>query len=241
MGPIGVKAHLAPFLPSHPVVSSNKHEQAIGPVSAAPWGSADILTISWVYIKMMGAEGLKKATAVALLNANYMCKRLETHYDILYRGKNGFVAHEFIVDLRGYKKVGIEAEDVAKRLMDFGFHAPTLSFPVPGTLMIEPTESESKNELDRFCEALIKIRHEIREVEEGRMKAEDSPLSHAPHCQQVVIATDWNRKYTREEAAYPLAFVRRNKWWPTVGRVDNVFGDRNLICTCPPIEDYAEM
>lgn len=242
MGPIGVKAHLAPFLPSHPVVPAcNPHPEALGAVSAAPWGSASILLISWTYIKMMGGDGLTRATAVALLNANYMAKRLEKDYSILFRGKSGLVAHEFIVDLRGFKKSGIEAEDVAKRLMDFGFHAPTLSFPVAGTLMIEPTESESKAELDRFCDALLKIREEIRDIEEGRIKAEDSPLVHAPHPQSVVISSTWDRKYTREQAVYPLPFVQKNKWWPTVGRVDNVFGDRNLVCTCPPTEEYAEL
>jgi len=171
-----------------------------------------------------------------------MASRLKNHYKILFTGTHGLVAHEFIIDLRPFKETtGIEAEDVAKRLMDFGFHAPTLSFPVPGTLMIEPTESESKAELDRFCDALLKIRQEISDVQEGRLKAEESPLTHAPHPQHVVITTEWNYKYTREEAAYPLPFVRKNKWWPTVSRVDNVYGDRNLICTCPPVEDYAEM
>jgi len=190
---------------------------------------------------MMGADGLRMATAVALLNANYMAKRLESHYPLLYKGKNGLVAHEFILDLRGFKKVGIEAEDIAKRLMDFGFHAPTLSFPVPGTIMVEPTESESKAELDRFCDAMIKIREEISDVENGKFTADDSPLTHAPHPQHVVISSEWKHKYTREEAVYPLPFVRKNKWWPTVSRVDNVYGDRNLICTCPPVSDYSEL
>eukprot|EP01125_Pyxidicula_operculata_P002391 TRINITY_DN12269_c0_g1_i1.p1 TRINITY_DN12269_c0_g1~~TRINITY_DN12269_c0_g1_i1.p1 ORF type:complete len:984 (-),score=282.56 TRINITY_DN12269_c0_g1_i1:142-3093(-) len=238
MGPIAVAAHLAPYLPSHPVVSSNDHSDALGPVSAAPWGSADILTISWVYIKLMGSLGLIKATQVAMLNANYMAKRLEKHYPILYKGKGDLVAHEFIIDLHQFKKVGIEAEDLAKRLMDFGFHAPTMSFPVVNTLMVEPTESESKEELDRFVDAMIKIREEIRDVEEGRVKSEDSVLKHAPHTQYVVISSEWNRKYTREEAVYPLPYVRKNKWWPTVGRIDNVFGDRNLICSCPPLSEY---
>jgi len=238
MGPIGVAAHLAPFLPSHPVIACNPKPEAMGPVSAAPWSSANILTIPWVYIKTMGTKGLEKATQVAMLNANYMAKKLENHYPILYRGKHGFVAHEFIIDLRNFKKIGIEAEDVAKRLMDYGFHAPTMSFPVANTLMVEPTESESKAELDRFVEAMISIRNEISDVEKGKIKAEDSPLTHAPHTQDVVISSDWNRKYTREQAVYPLAYVKQNKWWPTVGRIDNVYGDRNLICSCPPLSDY---
>eukprot|EP01124_Arcella_intermedia_P031113 TRINITY_DN6943_c0_g1_i1.p1 TRINITY_DN6943_c0_g1~~TRINITY_DN6943_c0_g1_i1.p1 ORF type:complete len:1010 (+),score=242.58 TRINITY_DN6943_c0_g1_i1:33-3032(+) len=238
MGPIGVAAHLASFLPSHPVVSPNTSPDAMGPVSGAPWSSASILTITWAYIKMMGGRGLEKSTQVAILNANYMAKRLESHYPILYRGKDGLIAHEFIIDLRSFKKIGIEAEDVAKRLMDYGFHAPTMSFPVANTLMVEPTESESREELDRFVDALINIRGEIRDIEEGKIKAEDSPLAHAPHTQDVLIVTEWNRKYTREQAAYPLPYVKRNKWWPTVSRIDNVYGDRNLVCSCPPISDY---
>eukprot|EP01123_Difflugia_compressa_P011060 TRINITY_DN4260_c2_g2_i1.p1 TRINITY_DN4260_c2_g2~~TRINITY_DN4260_c2_g2_i1.p1 ORF type:complete len:663 (+),score=129.33 TRINITY_DN4260_c2_g2_i1:2397-4385(+) len=238
MGPIGVAEHLAPFLPSHPVIPCNPYSEAMGPVSAAPWSSADILTITWVYMKMMGTEGLEKATAVAMLNANYMAKRLEDHYPVLYRGKNGFVAHEFILDLKHFKKIGIEAEDIAKRLMDYGFHAPTMSFPVANTLMVEPTESESKAELDRFVDSMISIRQEIRDIEEGRISADDSPLRYAPHPQEVVISSEWDRKYTREQAVYPLPHLKQNKWWPTVARIDNVYGDRNLICSCPPLTDY---
>jgi len=238
MGPIGVAKHLAPFLPSHPVVTSNSDPKAMGPVSAAPWGSADILSISWVYIQMMGSAGLKAATQVAMLSANYMAKRLEGHYPILYRGDSGFCAHEFIVDLRHFKAIGVQAEDLAKRLMDYGFHAPTMSFPVVNTLMIEPTESESKPELDRLCDALIDIRKDIRDIEEGRVSADDSVLRHAPHTHDVVVATTWNRSYSRERAVYPLPFVRRNKYWPTVGRIDNVHGDRVLICSCPPMSEY---
>jgi len=238
MGPIGVAAHLVPFLPSHPVIPSHPSPQALGPVSAAPWGSADILTITWMYIKMMGAEGLQKATAIAILNANYMAKRLEAYYPILFRGKNGFVAHEFIIDLRHFKKIGIEAEDVAKRLMDYGFHAPTMSFPVANTLMVEPTESEPKAELDRFIDSMISIRNEIKLVEEGSMKPEDSPLCNAPHTQDMLLTVEWNRPYSREYAAFPLPHLKQSKLWPTVGRVDNVYGDRNLICSCPPLSDY---
>jgi len=238
MGPIGVAAPLVPFLPSHPVIPAHNSNQALGPVSAAPWGSADILTITWMYIKMMGAEGLKRATAVAILNANYMAKKLETHYPILYRGKNGFVAHEFIIDLRSFKKIGIEAEDVAKRLMDYGFHAPTMSFPVANTLMVEPTESEPKAELDRFIDSMISIRKEIKQIEDGNVKAEDSPLTNAPHTQDMLLVAEWNKPYTRDYAAFPLPHLRQSKFWPTVGRVDNVYGDRNLICSCPPLTDY---
>jgi glycine dehydrogenase len=238
MGPIGVAEKLVPFLPSHPVISCHDPTQALGPVSSAPWGSADILTITWMYIKMMGAEGLQRATAVAILNANYMAKRLETHYPILFRGKNGFVAHEFIIDLKNFKKIGIEAEDVAKRLMDYGFHAPTMSFPVANTLMVEPTESEPKSELDRFIDSMISIRKEIQEIEDGKVKPEDSPLTNAPHTQDMLLIADWKKPYSREYAAFPLPHLKQNKFWPTVGRVDNVYGDRNLICSCPPLTDY---
>jgi glycine dehydrogenase len=239
MGPIGVAPHLAPYLPGHPVVPVGGG-QAIGPVSAAPWGSALILTIPWVYIALMGGDGLREATRIAILNANYMAARLRTHYPILYTGKNGHVAHEFILDLRPFKASGVEAEDVAKRLMDFGFHAPTMSFPVPGTLMIEPTESESKAELDRFCEAMIQIREEIRAIEEGRSDRADNPLKHAPHTAAAVTRDAWNRGYSREQAAFPLPWVREGKVWPAVARIDNVYGDRNLVCICPPVEAYAE-
>ena len=239
MGPICTAAHLAPFLPGHPVIPTGG-DQAIGPVSAAPWGSASILTISWVYIALMGADGLRRATEMAILNANYMAARLSEHFPILYTGENGRVAHEFILDLRPVKaSAGVEAEDVAKRLMDYGFHAPTLSFPVVGTLMIEPTESESIAELDRFCDALIAIRGEIREIEEGRMDRHDNPLKNAPHTAEAAVAPEWTHGYSREQAVFPLPWVRERKFWPYVARIDNVWGDRNLVCACPPIETYA--
>ncbi|WP_447975221.1 aminomethyl-transferring glycine dehydrogenase [Nitrospira sp. Kam-Ns4a] len=236
MGPIAVAAHLAPFLPSHPLrrVGGAK---AIGPVAAAPYGSASILPISWVYIALMGAEGLTKATQVAILNANYMAKRLEKHYPVLYTGQHGYVAHEFIVDVRQFKETaGVEVNDLAKRLMDFGFHAPTMSFPVAGTLMIEPTESESKAELDRFCDAMIAIRGEIQEIVEGRMPRDNNLLKQAPHTAQAVAATDWPHPYSREQAAFPSPWVQEHKVWPAVARIDNAYGDRNLFCTCPPVE-----
>jgi len=238
MGPIAVAAHLAPFLPGHPIVTTGG-ERGPGPVAAAPWGSAGILCISWVYIRSMGGAGLRRATEVAILNANYMAKRLEAHYPIVYKGERGFVAHEFILDARGFKKAGVEVEDIAKRLMDYGFHAPTMSFPVVGTLMVEPTESESRAELDRFCEAMIAIRREIRDVEEGRVKAEESPLRRAPHTASAVLASEWARPYSREQAAFPLAWVRQAKFWPAVARIDNAWGDRNLFCSCPAVEDVG--
>jgi glycine dehydrogenase len=239
MGPIGVAAHLAAFLPGHPVVPQGGRE-SLGAVSAAPWGSASILPISWVYIRMMGGEGLTEATRVAILNANYVAHRLHPHFPVLYRGRNGRVAHECIVDPRAVKAAsGVEVEDIAKRLIDYGFHAPTVSFPVAGTLMIEPTESESKAELDRFCDALIAIREEIREIESGVLDRNDNPLKHAPHTMDVVIADDWSRGYSREKAAFPAPWTRERKFWPYVARVDNAFGDRNLVCACPPIEAYA--
>ncbi len=234
MGPIGVARHLAPFLPAHPHATVSG--AAVGAVSAAPYGSPSILVIPWMYIAMMGPDGLADATRVAILNANYMARRLAAHYEILYTGTNGRVAHEFIVDLRPFKPAGIEAEDVAKRLMDYGFHAPTMSFPVAGTLMIEPTESEPKAELDRFCDAMIAIREEIRAVEEGRLDRQDNPLKRAPHTAAAVTATEWNRPYPREQAAYPAPWLRDHKFWPAVARIDNVYGDRNLFCTCPPLE-----
>ncbi|HLF57691.1 MAG TPA: aminomethyl-transferring glycine dehydrogenase [Thermoanaerobaculia bacterium] len=238
MGPIGVAEHLAAFLPGHPLVACGG-ESAIGPVAAAPWGSALILTIPWMYIGMMGGPGLARATQVAILNANYLAACLSPHYPVLYRGANGRVAHEFIVDLRVFKaSAGIEAEDVAKRLMDYGFHSPTMSFPVPGTLMIEPTESESKAELDRFCAAMLSIREEIRAVEEGRSDRKDNPLKQAPHSAAAIVG-EWGRGYTREQAVFPLPWVRDGKFWPSVGRIDNVYGDRNLVCLCPPVEEYA--
>ncbi|MDB4950164.1 MAG: glycine dehydrogenase [Gemmatimonadetes bacterium] len=238
MGPIGVAAHLVPFLPGHPVVAVG--QGAHGAVSAAPWGSASILPISWVYIKLMGAEGLKHATEVAILNANYVAHRLQEHYPVLYRGTNGTVAHECIIDLRQLKaSAGVEVEDVAKRLMDYGFHAPTVSFPVAGTMMIEPTESEALSELDRFVDALVSIREEIRAVELGIGDRANNPLKNAPHTMDVVCADEWDRPYGRQEAAFPVAWVRERKFWPQVGRVNNAAGDRNLVCSCPPIEAYA--
>ncbi|WP_309897315.1 aminomethyl-transferring glycine dehydrogenase [Archangium sp.] len=238
MGPICVASHLVKFLPGHPVISTGGSE-GIGAVSAAPWGSASILVISWMYIAMMGAEGLTKATKLAILNANYIAERLQEHYPVLYRGKRGRVAHECIVDLRHLKKTaGVEVEDVAKRLMDYGFHAPTVSFPVAGTLMIEPTESESKAEVDRLCDALIAIREEIREIEDGRAPKDNNVLKNAPHTARVITAPEWNRPYSREKAAYPAPWVQDHKFWPTVGRLNNVLGDRKLVCSCPPIEDY---
>ena len=238
VGPIGVKAHLAPFLPGHPLRPDCGGTDAIGPVSAAPWGSPLILPIPWAYIRMMGAAGLARATEVAILNANYVAARLAPHFPVLYTGKNGRVAHECIIDLRPMKDWA-SAEDVAKRLMDFGFHAPTMSFPVAGTLMIEPTESESKAELDRFCDAMIKIRDEIRAVERGRWPKDDNPLVNAPHGAADLLADEWKHPYTRAEAAYPLPWVKGAKYWPPVGRIDNVYGDRNLVCACPPMEAYA--
>ncbi|KAI8921627.1 glycine cleavage system P-protein-domain-containing protein [Entophlyctis helioformis] len=240
MGPIGVKSHLGPFLPSHPVVATNG-PAAMGPVSAAPWGSASILPISWAYLKMMGDDGLRKATEVALLNANYMLKRLEKHYTILFTNKNGLCAHEFIIDCRPFDATShIQAIDIAKRLHDYGFHSPTMSFPVGNTLMIEPTESESLAEIDRFCDAMIHIRNEIREVEEGRQPRDNNVLTHAPHTLDVLLTPEWTRTYSRETAAFPTPILRKRKFWPTVSRVDDTYGDRNLICSCPPIETYEQ-
>ncbi len=237
MGPICVKAHLQKHLPGHVATPENNSNA----VSAAPYGSASILLISYAYIRMLGAEGVKKATEYAILNANYMKARLQNDFDILYTGHNGTCAHEFIVDLRPFKNsAAIEAEDVAKRLMDYGFHAPTMSFPVPGTIMIEPTESEDKAELDRFCDALLQIREEIKAVENGVADKKDNPLKNAPHTQAVAINNEWNHAYTREEAVFPLPYVKLNKFWPSVSRVNNTVGDRNLICTCEPTSSYAE-
>ncbi|WP_019586329.1 aminomethyl-transferring glycine dehydrogenase [Deinococcus apachensis] len=239
MGPIGVKAHLAPFLPNHEVRPvSDSHT---GAVSAAPFGSASILPISYLYIRLLGPTGVKKATQVALLNANYIAKRLGGVFPVLYTGRHERVAHECILDIRPLKQAsGITEEDIAKRLMDYGFHAPTMSFPVPGTLMIEPTESEPKAELDRFIDAMLNIRREIQEVQDGLLKAEDSPLRHAPHTQDDLMADEWNRVYSRETAAFPTRAQRAWKYWPAVSRVDNVYGDRNFVCSCPPIEEYAD-
>ena len=238
MGPIVAARHLAPFLPGHPVTQLGGKD-SIGAVSAAPYGSPSIVTISWVYIALMGRDGLTKATQVAILSANYMAKRLEKYYPVLYTGTSGFVAHEFILDLRPFKETtGIEAMDVAKRLMDYGFHAPTVSFPVAGTLMIEPTESETRAELDRFCDALISIHAEIQDVVEGRQPRTNNLLKNAPHTAQVVAADEWNRPYSRERAAFPAPWVRDHKFWPSVSRVDEAYGDRNLVCTCPPTDTY---
>ena len=239
MGPICVAEHLAPFLPGHAVVPSVGGARAIGAVSAAPWGSASILPISYAYIAMMGGSGLTDATRLAILNANYIAARLEPAYPVLYKGAHGRVAHECIIDTRFLKDYGLQVDDIAKRLIDFGFHAPTMSFPVAGTLMIEPTESESRDELDRFCAAMLAIRAEIQAVQDGTVLAEESPLRHAPHCADVVAADGWSRAYGRETAAFPAAWVRENKFWPSVGRIDNTFGDRNLVCACPPLESYA--
>jgi glycine dehydrogenase len=238
MGPIGVVKHLAPFLPGHPVVPTGG-ARPIPAVSAAPWGSASILLISYGYIRMLGAQGATDATRYAILNANYIKARLAPHYPVLYARDNGRVAHELIFDLRGFKGGGIEEMDVAKRLMDYGFHAPTVSFPVAGTLMVEPTESEDKGELDRFCDAMIQIRLEIDEVMNGTADKRDNVLKNAPHTAEAVTATEWTHPYSREQAAYPLPFVRANKFWPSVGRIDNPYGDRNLFCSCPPIETFA--
>jgi glycine dehydrogenase len=236
VGPVGVRAHLAPFLPGNPSPA-----EAVpgtlgggGPVTAAPFGSAGILPISWAYIALMGSDGLRKATAVAILNANYLAKRLSPHYPVLYTGRNGLVAHECILDLRPLtKESGVTAEDVAKRLIDYGFHAPTLSFPVAGTLMVEPTESEDLTELDRFCAAMISIREEISRAAAGEYGPHDNPLANAPHTASMLLAADWKHPYTREEAAYPLPGDRRNKYWPPVRRIDQAYGDRHLVVTCP--------
>jgi glycine dehydrogenase len=236
MGPVFTKKHLAPFLPDHPVISTGG-EQGIDAVSSAPWGSASILPISWAFIRLLGDSGIKKTSQVAILNANYMAKKLSRHFTILYTGATGRVGHEFILDLRHFRKsCGITDEDVAKRLIDYGFHAPTVSFPVPGTLMIEPTESESKGEMDRFCFALIHIKKEILDVESGRIDLKDNVLKNAPHTAQHAASDSWNHSYTREEAAYPAEWTRESKFWPAVSRIDNAHGDRNLVCTCSPIE-----
>jgi glycine dehydrogenase len=239
MGPIGVAAHLAPFLPDHPVVPLG-HRQSCGTVSAAPWGSPSILPISWAYIAMMGAEGLTDATKVAILNANYLARRLGDQFPVLYSGPGGLIAHECILDMRPFKtSAGIEVEDIAKRLIDYGFHPPTVSFPVPGTLMVEPTESESLEELDRFVEAMLAIREEIREVETGAASRGNNVVSNAPHPMETILADGWDRPYSRMRAGFPSAATRVHKSWPTVSRIDGAYGDRNLVCTCPPIEEYA--
>lgn len=231
MGPIGLKAHLVPFMPGHVMAQETRSDEAQGAVAAAPFGSASILPIAWMYIAMMGGAGLKRATEIAILNANYLARRLNAHYPVLHTGRNGRVAHECILDIRPVKAAtGVTETDIAKRLMDYGFHAPTVSFPVPGALMVEPTESENKAELDRFIAALIAIRDEIRQIENGVWPRDDNPLKHAPHTQETLSAADWPRPYSREIAAFPLPWVRENKFWPAVGRIDDVYGDRNLAC-----------
>jgi glycine dehydrogenase len=238
MGPIGVKAHLAPFLPADP--QRPRAPGSVGPVSAAPYGSASILLISWIYCLLMGGKGLTAATKMAILNANYAATRLQAHYPLLYKGRLGRVAHECIIDIRPLKNSAeVSVDDIAKRLIDYGFHAPTMSFPVAGTLMIEPTESESKQEIDRFCDAMIAIREEVRTIEEGRMPREDNPLKHAPHTALDLAEDDWSRPYSRRQACFPVAQSAHNKYWPPVNRIDNIYGDRNLICSCPPTEEYA--
>jgi glycine dehydrogenase len=240
MGPICVTEKLGRYLPGHPIVKTGG-EEAIGAVSAAPWGSPSILPISWMYVRMMGPDGLKHATEVAILSANYIAKRLEQRYPVLFTGSQGRCAHECIIDIRPLEdESGISAEDIAKRLMDFGFHAPTMSFPVAGTLMIEPTESEPQAELDRFCDAMLCIRDEIDAVKDGTLDAKDNPLKNAPHTACEVTGTEWGHSYPREQAAYPLPYLRAHKFWPSVARVDNPFGDRNLICSCPPMEAYED-
>jgi glycine dehydrogenase len=239
MGPICVASHLKPFLPGNPVVKTGG-EQAIHAISAAPWGSASILTISYAYIAMMGGEGLKKATQLAILNANYIKERLAGHYPVLYTGSKGRAAHEMIIDCRDFKKAGVEVEDIAKRLMDYGFHAPTVSFPVAGTMMIEPTESEPKEEIDKFCDALIEIRKEIAEIEAGTSDKVLNVLKNAPHTAKLALSDEWNMPYSRQKAVYPLAFVKESKFWPTVARIDSAYGDRNLICSCIPVEAYSQ-
>ena len=244
MGPIGVKKHLSPHVSGHCVINLKGEASGNGAVSAAPWGSSSILPISWMYIAMMGAEGLTKATQVAILSANYIAAKLEPYYPILYRGQRGKVAHECIIDLRHLKQSsGVTEEDVAKRLIDFGFHAPTMSFPVAGTLMIEPTESESKKEIDRFITAMIKIREEIAQIESGSLDAADNPLKNAPHTLADIMEEEWTHQYTKHQAAYPFIQLKENlpaKFWPCVNRIDNVYGDRNLFCSCPSLESYVE-
>jgi glycine dehydrogenase len=243
VGPIGVAQHLVDFLPAPSSINNQQSaisNSPVGPVAAAPYGSASILTISWMYIRMMGAEGLKRASEVAILNANYIAKRLDPHFPVLFKGKRGLVAHECIIDLRQWKSAGIEVEDVAKRLMDYGFHAPTISWPIAGTMMIEPTESESKDELDRFCDAMISIRGEIQEIVDGKTDREDNLLKHAPHTARQIASEKWDHPYSREQAAFPAPWTREHKFWPSVSRIDNVYGDRNLFCSCPPIADFTE-
>jgi glycine dehydrogenase len=241
VGPVGVAEHLAPFLPGHPFDPECGGERAIGPICATPLGSAGILPISWMYVAMMGAEGLTRATEMAILNANYLAHRLSEGYPILYRGEQGRVAHECIVDTRVLRdECGISVDDVAKRLIDFGYHAPTMSWPVAGALMVEPTESESKAEIDRFCEAMLTIAREAREVQKGTWPQDDNPLVNAPHTLAQVTADSWSHAYSRHVAAYPADHLLHDKYWAPVNRVDNAYGDRHLVCTCPPVEAYRE-
>ncbi len=244
VGPIGVAAHLLPFLPGHSLVTLDKgnatKEKRIGAVSSAPWGSASILPISWMYIQMMGPEGLRQASEIAILSANYIAKRLEGHYSILYKGSSGLVAHECIIDLREFKKTAqLNVDDIAKRMIDYGFHPPTMSWPVAGTIMVEPTESESLPELDRFCDAMIAIRAEIEQIESGACASEDSPLHQAPHTTADLVG-EWDRAYSREIAVFPTEWTRNRKFWPSVNRIDQAFGDRNLICTCPSMDEFTD-
>jgi glycine dehydrogenase len=239
MGPIAVAEHLAPFLPGHPVVDLGVHPSS-GAVSAAPWGSPSILPISWAYIALMGPEGLTQASKVAILNANYVARRLSGAYDLLYAGRGGLLGHECLLDMRPFKQsAGVDVEDIAKRLIDYGFHPPTVSFPVPGTLMVEPTESESKAELDRFCEAMLSIREEIREIERGEADRADNLLRNAPHVLADLLAEQWTHPYSRERAAFPHPATREHKVWPPVSRLDGAYGDRSLVCTCPPVDAYS--
>ncbi|MCB1157027.1 MAG: glycine dehydrogenase (aminomethyl-transferring), partial [Leptospiraceae bacterium] len=237
VGPVALASHLVEYLPGHSLVSNGAGKE--GAVSSAPYGSAGIVSISWAYIQMLGGKGLRYATIVAILNANYIAKRLSSKYPVLYKGKNSLVAHECIIDLRKFKNTAkVDVEDFAKRLIDYGFHAPTMSWPVPGTLMIEPTESESKEELDHFCDAMLTMSEEVKEIEEGKVPADNNPMKNAPHTAEVLLNEHWDFPYSREKAAFPLPYLRENKYWPVVGRVDNVYGDRNLVCTCPSIEDF---
>jgi len=238
VGPIGVAKHLVPFLPATASLDRNIDlNKLVGPVAAAPYGSASILTISWMYIRMMGPGGLTEATKIAILNANYIAKRLDPYFPVLFKGKHGLVAHECILDLRQWKDAGIEVEDVAKRLMDYGFHAPTISWPVAGTMMVEPTESEPKHELDRFCDALISIHAEIETIANGKADQKNNVLKNAPHTAWQIASDKWDRPYSREQAAFPAPWTREHKFWPAAARIDNVYGDRNLFCSCPPLEE----
>jgi glycine dehydrogenase len=243
VGPIGVATHLVEFLPGTANIqrpTPNAQRRSVGPVAAAPWGSASILTITWMYIRMMGPAGLKRASEVAILNANYIAKRLDPYFPVLFKGKHGLVAHECIVDLRQWRNASIEVEDVAKRLMDYGFHAPTVSWPVGGTMMIEPTESEPKHELDRFCDAMISIHAEMQAIADGKQDRQSNLLKNAPHTARQIASDKWDRPYSREQAAFPAPWTRDHKFWPAVARIDNVYGDRNLFCSCPPVEEFEK-